>query len=107
MADTIWWHLFISTWNGISVLWDVGANNTATSDASGSWGCGAIWAKAWFHFQWWDRLRPLCITAKEMIPIVVAAAIFGKEWSGKILEFRVDNMAVAHVVNATDNHLMH
>ena len=33
-----------------------------------------------------------------------------KEWSGKIVELRVDNMAVVHVVNATfcsDNHLMY
>ena len=38
------------------------------------------------------------------------AAIFGREWSGKIVEFRVDNMAVVHAVNTTfcsDGHLMH
>ena len=44
MADILWWHLFISTWNGISMLWDLGkqsADITLTSDAAGSWGCGA------------------------------------------------------------------
>ena len=25
IADITWWHLFISTWNGISMLWDTGA----------------------------------------------------------------------------------
>jgi len=42
--------------------------------------------------------------------MVVAAAIFGSQRSGKIIEFRVDNMAVVHAVNATfcsDGHLMH
>ena len=45
IADITWWHLFISTWNGISMLWDTGAKKadfTVTSDASGSWGCGAF-----------------------------------------------------------------
>jgi len=49
----------------------------------------------------------LCVLPQRS---VVAAAIFGKEWSGEIVEFRVDNMAVVHVINATfcsDNHLMH
>jgi len=113
MADIIWWHTFISHWNGISMLWDVGgkeADFTITTDASGSWGCGAYWEKAWFHFQWWDRLRPFGIAIKEMIPIVVAAAIFGRQWAHKIIQFRVDNMAVVEVINATfckENHLMH
>jgi len=82
IADIAWWHLFISTWNGISMLWDTRAKKAdfkVTSDASASWGCGTFWEKAWFHFQWWDRLLyPLCIATKEMIPIVVAAAIFGR-----------------------------
>ena len=72
------------------MFWEVGAKKadvTVTSNTSSSRGCGAFWAKAWFHFQWWDRLRPLCIAMKEMIPIVVAAAIFGKEWPGKNVEF--------------------
>jgi len=57
-----------------------------------------------------DNVRPLCIASKEMIPIVVAAAIFGKQWSQKVIQFRVDNMAVVQVINATfcsENHPMH
>jgi len=52
----------------------------------------------------------LCITSKEMIPIVVVAAIFGKQWSQKVIQFHVDNMAVVQVINATfcsDDHLIH
>jgi len=77
MADIMWWHIFSSTWNGISMLWDSGtrvADLILTSDASGSWSCGAYWEKAWFHFQWWDNVWSLGIASKEMIPIVVAAA---------------------------------
>ena len=112
-ADILWWHLFISTWNGISMLWDLGrqtADITLTSDASGSWGCGAFYDSRWFHFQWNSRLTHLPIATKEMIPIIISAAIFGGHWSGKIVHFHTDNMAVVHVVNALfckDSHLMH
>ena len=39
IADITRWYIFISTWNGISMLWDTGAKNadfTVTSDTSGS-----------------------------------------------------------------------
>ena len=44
-ADILWWQMFAENWNGISLLWDVSrqrADITVTSDASGSWGCGAL-----------------------------------------------------------------
>ena len=42
----------------------------------------------------------LPIATKEMIPIVISAAIYGNQWTGKIVHFRTDNMAVVHVVNS-------
>ena len=44
-ADIVWWHLFTEEWNGISILWDsstVLPEFNIFSDASGSWGCGAV-----------------------------------------------------------------
>ena len=41
---------------------------------------------------------------------MVAAAIFGHQWRNQLVEFKVDNMAVVHVLNNTyskDLHLMH
>ena len=35
-----------------------------TSDASGSWGCGAWHGSAWFQVQWDDRSQPLTIAEK-------------------------------------------
>ena len=80
------------------------------SDASGTWGCGAFYAAKWFSLKWCSRLQPLPIATKELIPIVLAAAIWGSHWSGKIVLFRVDNMAVVEAINASfckDAHLMH
>ncbi len=38
----------------------------------GSWGCAAL---TWFQLQW-----PPATAAKEMIPIVIAAILWGKNW---------------------------
>ena len=42
--------------------------------------------------------------------MVISAVLFGKLWSGHLVDFKVDNMAVVQVVQATyckDCHLMH
>ena len=47
---------------------------------------------------------------KELIPVVIVAATLGCNWRGQIVEFVVDNEALAAVLNATfgsDFHLMH
>ena len=47
---------------------------------------------------------------KELIPVVLAAALFGHQWVGKVVQFVVDNKAVVDVLNATfcsDTHMMH
>ena len=41
---------------------------------------------------------------------MVAAALFGNQWQGQLIQFTVDNMAVVHVLNSTyskDPHVMH
>ena len=109
----LWWYLFATDWNVISMLWDIGKllpEFNVVSDASGTWGCGAYWDEKWFHFQWPSILQSLNIAIKELIPVVVAATSFGNQWQGKLIQFTVDNMAVVHVLNSTyskDPHLMH
>ena len=42
--------------------------------------------------------------------MVLAAATFGHQWAGKVIQFVVDNMAVVDVIKATyskDLHMMH
>ena len=112
-ADILWWYFFMDRWNGISILWSLhrqSADLSVFSDASGSWGCGAFVSTHWFALKWCSRLQPLPIAVKELIPVVIAAAFWGNHWSGKIVLFRVDNMAVVEAINASfckDAHLMH
>ena len=41
-ADILWWSIFVSSWNGVSLLPPATPNVTIISDASGSWGCGPL-----------------------------------------------------------------
>lgn len=54
------------------------------SDASGSWGCGAWWNVEWFQIEWkdWPAFAGASIAAKELLPIIVAAAVWGPHWGG-------------------------
>ena len=50
--DLRWWDAFLERWNGRSIINTLVSRPPAiqlTSDASGSWGCGAIWRCNWFQ----------------------------------------------------------
>ena len=51
--------------------WD----STVTSDASGNLGCGAFWGSAWFQLQWAGLLHEAHIAIKELVPLILAAAL--------------------------------
>ena len=112
-GDILWWHVFASEWNGLSLLWNSSRHNPDVivfSDASGSWGCGAFSLPNWFHLQWSHNMQIFPIAVKELFPVVIAAAIYGNQWSGKLVQFKVDNIAVVQVIQATysrEPHLMH
>ena len=64
----------------------------------------------WLQLQWPSHLEDLSLVVKELIPVVLAAAIFGHQWSGKVIQFKIDNAAVVQVIEATyakNSHLMH
>ena len=85
-VDITWWFLFIDRWNGLSMAWDLRQCNpdvTIYSDASGGWGCGAYADELWFQLEWPPQAKDFSIAIKELIPVVVSAALFGKAWSGR------------------------
>ena len=88
----------------ISMLWDLGMCQVQLqvySDASGSWGCAAVQDHHWLQLKWTPKFQHLSIAIKELIPVVLAAATFGYQWSGKVVQFVVDNSAVVEVVKST------
>ena len=70
------------------------------TDASGSWGCGAVWASHWFCWAWSAPWAPLPIAPKELLPVVLAAAVWGESWSGASLLLECDNTVVVAAVRS-------
>ena len=72
-----------------------------TSDASGSWGCGAYTSEGqWFQLQLPESWHGVHITVKELLPIVLGAAVWGRRWQGLSVSCRCDNAAVVAIVNS-------
>ena len=87
-SDLEWWFQFAESWNGTSLLYESHRNScevTIVSDASSTWGCGAI----------------------KVLPIVLAAAVRGKEWVGKSVMAVCDNAAVVASGSSRDQKVMH
>ena len=97
-SDLCWWDVFISNWNGLSLMQLPSANalfSTAIqTDASGSWGCGAYFNGQWFQLQWPSDWLPTTIMAKEMVPIMLSCAVWGPDLSKKSVYFQCDNSSV-------------
>ena len=81
------------------------------SDAAGTLGCGAFTSThQWFQITWPEDWHSIHITAKELLPVIVAAAIWGSRWSRQRICFRCDNMAVFELLlsrTSQDQLLMH
>ena len=112
-SDIRWWYEFAESWNGTSMIIQAKKDNpdlVMTSDASGSWGCGAFFGKQWFMLQWPTGMESTHITTKELIPIVIGAAIWGRQWSEKVILCQSDNAAVVAIINSgvsRDAEVMH
>ena len=72
-----------------------------TSDASGGFGCGGFSIPhGWFQIQWPESWRNTHITAKELVPVVIAAALWGHKWARQRVRFISDNMAVVDLLRS-------
>ena len=71
-----------------------------SSDAARSLGFGAIFNSQWFFGAWSASQQPLSIAYKELFPIVVAAHLWGSQWSSRRVEFLCDNESVVAVLSS-------
>jgi hypothetical protein len=77
-ADLAWWRCFLQRWNGSSFLPLPTPAAHVHSDASGNYGCGAFSTGLdWFQIQWPQDWACVDISAKELVPVVLAGAIWG------------------------------
>ena len=106
-ADLQWWHCFLQEWNGTSFMPLPSPSAHVYTNASGSFGCGAIAAPyGWLHLQWPESWSSVSIATKELVPIVVS----GNQWAGQHIRFHSDNMAVVSILasrSSPDPLIMH
>ena len=105
--DLAWWSLLCESWVGSSVHQLIvldGPHHHLFTDASGSWGCAGWCMPLWFQFPCPDSLTLPSIALKELLPVVVSAAIWSHFWSGSFVLCHSDNTAVvAQVKHAPCN----
>ena len=92
--DLAWWHSFLQIWNGVSILPDPVPSHYVTSDASGGWGCGAVYKNLWFQLRQWTEVS---IAPKELAPTEVA--LWGPQLGGSKVCALFNNMAVVYAIN--------
>ena len=71
-----------------------------------SFGCGAYLLESTYLFQvsWPEPWFTVSIAAKELVPIVIAAVLWGHGWSGKHVCFHCDNEAVVLMIQVHNAH---
>ena len=113
-SDLQWWACFLPSWNGTSMMSGVVPpypTVSITSDASGTWGCGAYSsAREWFQLRWPESWSGVHITVKELLPIVLGVALWGRKWRGSTIRCWCDNMAVIAILKSgcsRDERVMH
>ena len=107
--DLQWWNHLLVGWNGRSFFlmdkWALPADFEIPS----SNGCAAILCDSWFALRWPDELNLPHISILELVPIVLAASVWGMFWQGKRLIFKCDNSSVVSVLqnkSSKSGHLM-
>ena len=110
-SDLYWWQAFLAPFNGVSLSRKFNPPTFEiqfASDASGNVGCGAICPPPlWLQVKWGElpALSALLqdgqasITLKEVLPIVLACAVWGQQWQNISVLVHCDNQGAVAVVN--------
>ncbi len=104
---SMWYH-YLQDWNGTFFFLDpkITTSNDISfyTDASTTIGCGAVFGNEWFIHKWSVQMLHLPKNDKstalyEIIPIVIAAVIWGSQWERKRICLLCDNQATVNIVN--------
>ncbi len=107
------WISFFKRWNGLSFFYKNLISSPVDiqlfTDAAPSIGYGGFYQGRWFASTWPCQLSNLPQSAAssalfELYPIVIAAFLWGKEWSATSILIHCDNEATVHCVNKSHSH---
>ena len=111
--DLSWWLEFFQSWNRyrflLSPRWAPIPDIHVSCDAAGSIGCRAILGRDWFAGRWSPYRCPYPLAYKKLFLIVLAASLWGHQWSAKRVEFSSKNTVVVKVLQSgrsRDSNLM-
>ncbi|XP_056124427.1 uncharacterized protein LOC130102426 [Rhinichthys klamathensis goyatoka] len=102
------WINFLNQWNGLTFFYDdfisLPLDIKLFTDAAPSIGFGGYYQGRWFASSWPPQLldTPQSSASSalfELYPIVVAASLWGKEWSSKSIQIHCDNEAIVYCIN--------
>ncbi|XP_062404751.1 uncharacterized protein LOC134095317 [Sardina pilchardus] len=108
LTDLGLWRLFLRQWNGLSMFYEDRLYSPEDlqlfTDAAPSIGFGGYFKGRWFASSWPPELANLASgeassAVYETYPVVIAALLWGKEWSGKSVLVYSDNQAVVFAIN--------
>lgn len=100
-ADIEWWHTFMSTFNGRSLMLYKRPITTVHTDACMEGGAGA-WLHDWFYCNWQmdcPSVANMHINEKEIMAIVIAALRWSKFWANHNVLVYCDNSTTVACIN--------
>ena len=111
-SDILWWATFVEAWNGVNMLKDPSQHHSMGhiwTVASGSFGCGAWnpYSGEWIQLRWAEVAGSASLESqnggiawKELLPIIMACAVWGRQWVGGAVTFHCDNTSAVSVVTS-------
>ena len=99
--DIVWWHTFIQTYNGISLIWlhtCPGTDRVMATDSNLE-GYGGISGQEYFRGKFPAELKGKNIAILELWAVLIGLRLWSKKFKGYYFWIHVDNEAVATILN--------
>jgi hypothetical protein len=99
--DIAWWHRFLDTFNGKSLLLHLTPITSLSTDAC-TIGAGGTWNDDWFYCNWEMDLpsaASLHINEKELLAVIIAAHRWAPYWANHTVKFLSDNSVTVYSIN--------
>ncbi len=104
------WITFLKQWNGLTFFYSdlvfLPDDIQLFTDAAPSVGFGGYYQGRWFASPWPPQMRdsPQSSALFELYPLVIAAFLWGKNWTSSSILVHCDNEATVHCINKGRSH---
>ncbi|MES9970252.1 MAG: reverse transcriptase domain-containing protein [Candidatus Thiodiazotropha sp.] len=100
-ADILWWHSFLATFNGRSMLLDKQPIQSVFTDSC-NLAAGGVYDGDWFYLNWeldWPLVSALHINSKEILAVYLAVCRWAPLWQNKRIYIQSDNITTVATIN--------